>query len=89
MRRALCRRSSRFALRSWLYILLHWLVAAPAAWWYGAGAGKVAVFVTTRAALGLVSALAETLLFRCAASRGVGVHISRCRLVLLTRTHRH
>lgn len=41
-------------------------MAAPAAWWHGAAAGKVAVFVGTRAALGMASAGTETLLFRCA-----------------------
>ncbi len=58
-------RSAEFALRSWLYILLHAAVATPAAWWYGAGPGKNMVFIYTRVALGLVSALTETLLFRC------------------------
>ena len=33
--------SSEFALRSYLYMLLHAVVGGPAAWWYGAAQGKV------------------------------------------------
>ena len=33
--------SSEFALRSYLYLLLHAVVGGPAAWWYGAAQGKV------------------------------------------------
>lgn len=69
-----CTYSGQFALRSWLYILLHGLVALPATWLHGAAAGKVAVFVSTRAAMGLASAATETLLFRCF-ERSVCVHM--------------
>lgn len=59
--------SASFALRSWLYILLHAVVAAPAAWFQeGALGGKAAVFVCTRTALGAVSAATEALLHRWA-----------------------
>lgn len=33
--------SAKFALRSYLYLLLHAIVAGPASLWYGAGGGKV------------------------------------------------
>jgi alpha-1,2-mannosyltransferase len=59
--------SAQYALRSWLYIILHKVVAAPAAWWFGAAAGKVAVFTATRAVLGMTSAVTEAMLFRYAA----------------------
>ncbi|KAH7331694.1 hypothetical protein KP509_20G046700 [Ceratopteris richardii] len=54
--------SSEFALRSYFYLLLHALVAGPAAWWYGEGPGKVHVFFTTRLALGIISAASEAAL---------------------------
>lgn len=58
-------RSARFALRPWLYILLHALVAAPAAWLQGGAPGaKVAVFGYMRTALGAASAGTEALLYR-------------------------
>lgn len=62
-RSSLC--SSEFALRSWLYIFLHKLVAAPLTWLQGNAAEKVAVFTFTRSALGAVSAGTEAMLYRC------------------------
>ncbi|KAK9814227.1 hypothetical protein WJX72_002581 [[Myrmecia] bisecta] len=56
--------SAKFALRPYIYLLLHSVVAAPAASWFGSGTGKLAVFYLTRAALATASAIAETALYR-------------------------
>ena len=56
--------SAGYALRSYWYLLLHALVAAPAAAVFGATRGKVLVFVATRIALGTASAFTEAMLYR-------------------------
>lgn len=55
---------SQFALRSYLYIVLHAVVAAPVGLVFGAEHGKIAVFYTTRILLGIVCALAEVALYK-------------------------
>lgn len=74
--------SSEFALRSYLYLLLHALVAGPAAWWYGGGPGKVHVFYATRLALGILSAASEAALVS-ASSRRYGKRLAAYTLMLL------
>ncbi|KAH9309168.1 hypothetical protein KI387_037079, partial [Taxus chinensis] len=54
--------SSEFALRSYLYIVLHALIAAPASWWLHVGQGKVVLFYLVRLILGFTSAISETVL---------------------------
>lgn len=54
--------SSEFALRSYLYLLLHAAVGGPSFWFYGAGFSKVQVFFTLRLALGFLSAVTEATL---------------------------
>ncbi|CAL5219251.1 g1047 [Coccomyxa viridis] len=56
--------SSAYALRSYLYLLVHTLIAGPAALWLGAGPGKAAVFYIVRMALATISAYAEMQLVR-------------------------
>eukprot|EP00250_Pteridium_aquilinum_P012965 c2104_g1_i1 orf=506-2251(-) len=74
--------SSEFALRSYLYLLLHALVAGPAAWWYGEGLDKVHVFYATRLALGILSAGSEAALVS-ASSRRYGKRLAAYTLMLL------
>lgn len=74
--------SSEFALRSYLYLLLHALVAGPASWWYGGGLGKVHVFYATRLALGIISAGSEAALVS-ACSRRYGKRLAAYTLMLL------
>uniref|UniRef100_A0A0D6R9T7 Mannosyltransferase n=1 Tax=Araucaria cunninghamii TaxID=56994 RepID=A0A0D6R9T7_ARACU len=54
--------SSEYALRSYLYTVLHALVAAPASWGLGVGQRKVLVFYLVRLVLGLASTISETAL---------------------------
>ncbi|KAI7842794.1 hypothetical protein COHA_003540 [Chlorella ohadii] len=62
--------SAQFALRSWLYLLLHAPAAgAPALLGLGAGRAKLLGFFLLRAALGLVSAATEAWLYRAVAAR--------------------
>lgn len=61
--------SSEFALRSYLYLLVHALVAGPASWWFGQGPGKVHVFYIVRLALGIVSAASEATLVSAISQR--------------------
>eukprot|EP00884_Botryococcus_braunii_P000529 jgi/Botrbrau1/10477/Bobra.0133s0083.1 len=56
--------SSQYALRSYVYLLLHALVSYPASIVFGDGPGKAGVFYITKGALGLASAVSETLLYR-------------------------
>lgn len=70
--------SAQFALRAWIYILLHAVVGAPAAALFGTGIGKQSVFLTVRAALAFLSAATEALLFRWACKCCVGCQ--RCNL---------
>ena len=58
--------SAKYALRSYWYLLLHGVVAAPAAALFGAARGKVLVFLATRVALGALSAFTEAMLYRFA-----------------------
>ncbi len=62
--------SPQFALRSYLYVLLHALFAGPASLVFGAGAGKRLTFHALRAVLGAACAAAEAAL--CAASARAG-----------------
>jgi hypothetical protein len=69
-------RSPQFALRSYLYLLLHALFAAPASLLLGAHAGKRVTFHVVRAVLGAACASAEAALCRAtarAAGRRLGV----------------
>ena len=56
--------SAEFAMRAYIYLLLHALVGAPAAALFGAGAGKVAVFYAIKVALALVAAITDWWLYR-------------------------
>ena len=55
--------SPQFALRPYAYLLLHAIVAGPAALLAGPGRGKATVWYVTRGALGAASAAAETALY--------------------------
>ncbi|GMH39181.1 hypothetical protein BSKO_07079 [Bryopsis sp. KO-2023] len=56
--------SSEFGLRSYLYILLHWLVAFPVKLVTGNGQSKLAAFFAVRIVFGLISAMLENYLYR-------------------------
>lgn len=60
--------SAEFGLRSYLYLLLHGVIAFPASLVFGDGPGKVYTFLAVRLGLALVSALSEAWL-AVAASR--------------------
>eukprot|EP00268_Persea_americana_P042654 TRINITY_DN426_c1_g1_i1.p1 TRINITY_DN426_c1_g1~~TRINITY_DN426_c1_g1_i1.p1 ORF type:complete len:574 (+),score=88.11 TRINITY_DN426_c1_g1_i1:252-1973(+) len=75
--------SSNFALRSYLYILLHQLVAGPASWIFGED--KVRVFYTVRLFLGLMSTISDTLLV-VALSRKYGKRLASYTLAMLCLT---
>lgn len=74
--------SARYALRPYLYLLLHTTVAAPAALWFGSESGKVAVFHITKASLAFFSAVSEALLYR-AVHRHLSPNIAKMFLLLL------
>jgi Alg9-like mannosyltransferase family len=74
--------SSQYALRAYVYLLLHAIVAAPAALLFGAEGGKLLVFYATRAALGLVSAATEAMLYRCPTHERLLPVAGTCTLVL-------
>jgi alpha-1,2-mannosyltransferase len=57
--------SPEFALRSYLYLGLHWLVAKPIAVVAGDARGKLLTFVGVRMALGVASAASEVGLHSC------------------------
>eukprot|EP01018_Ginkgo_biloba_P000017 Gb_07978 [translate_table: standard] len=61
--------SSEFALRSYLYIFLHALVAAPASLLFSPGQTKFPVFYLVRLILGLLSATSETALIVAVSSK--------------------
>ena len=63
-------RSPQFALRSYLYLLLHALFAAPASLALGANSGKRLAFHVLRGVLGVACALAEAALCRTVAGAG-------------------
>ncbi|PKA51648.1 Dol-P-Man:Man(6)GlcNAc(2)-PP-Dol alpha-1,2-mannosyltransferase [Apostasia shenzhenica] len=75
--------SSGFALRSYLYLLFHMLVARPASWFYKED--KVQVFYTVRLFLGLISAITETVLV-VALSRKYGRRLATYTLAMLCLT---
>lgn len=75
--------SSEFALRSYLYILLHQLVAGPASWFFGEE--KVRVFYAVRLFLGLISTIADTLLV-VALSKKYGKRLASYTLAMLCLT---
>ncbi|XP_010277032.1 PREDICTED: dol-P-Man:Man(6)GlcNAc(2)-PP-Dol alpha-1,2-mannosyltransferase [Nelumbo nucifera] len=75
--------SSQFALRSYLYILFHELVAQPASWLFGEE--KVRVFYAVRLFLGLISAITETVLV-VALSKKYGKRLASYTLAMLCLT---
>eukprot|EP00897_Mesotaenium_endlicherianum_P001191 jgi/Mesen1/11072/ME000099S10512 len=74
--------SAEFGLRSYLYLLLHKLVAGPAAFIFGDGSGKVYVFYAVRAALGALSAACDAALVT-AVARHKGQRVGVYTLALL------
>lgn len=76
--------SSEFSLRSYLYILLHALAAAPASWWFGVEQ-KVRVFYFLRLILGLASTISETALIVAVSSK-YGRRLAISTLLLLAFT---
>lgn len=55
---------AQYALRSYLYIVLHAVVAAPLGLVFGAEHGKIGVFYTTRVLLGIMCAVTEVALYK-------------------------
>ncbi|KAL7143428.1 hypothetical protein ABFS83_08G190000 [Erythranthe nasuta] len=72
--------SSEFALRSYLYILFHNIVAWPASWWFGEE--KVRVFYAVRMFLGLLSVVSDAALV-VALSRKYGKRLASYALAML------
>lgn len=68
--------SSAYALRSYLYLILHALIAFPAKLILGSSTGKVYVFYTVRAALGIISSGLEATLYRCVLQKSAGTAVS-------------
>ncbi|XP_077228732.1 alg9-like mannosyltransferase family [Tasmannia lanceolata] len=75
--------SSEFALRSYLYILFHNVVAGPASWLFSEE--KVKVFYAVRLFLGLISTISETVLV-VAISRKYGKRLASYTLAMLCLT---
>ncbi|KAI9086017.1 hypothetical protein K1719_032100 [Acacia pycnantha] len=75
--------SSQFALRSYLYLLLHEIVGRPASWIFGEE--KVRVFYAVRLFLGLLSVASETVLV-VALSRKYGKRLASYTLAMLCLT---
>lgn len=75
--------SSQFALRSYLYIIFHKLIASPASWWFGEE--KVRVFYAVRIFLGLISAATDAALV-VALSRKYGKRLASYALAMLCLT---
>ncbi|KAK2997272.1 hypothetical protein RJ639_026348, partial [Escallonia herrerae] len=75
---------SQFALRSYLYILLHKLVGWPASWWFG-GDEKVRVFYAVRIFLGVLSVITEASLV-VALSKKYGKRLATYTLAMLCLT---
>ncbi|KAA0066769.1 hypothetical protein IC582_015681 [Cucumis melo] len=75
--------SSQFALRSYLYIVLHELVGRPAAWLFSVD--KVRVFFAVRLFLGFLSVVTETVLV-VALSRKFGKRLATYTLAMLCLT---
>ena len=57
--------SPQYALRSYLYIILHWIFAAPLSWIFGSAVYKVLVFYGVRCVFAVISAILEMQLYRC------------------------
>ncbi|CAJ2659647.1 dol-P-Man:Man(6)GlcNAc(2)-PP-Dol alpha-1,2-mannosyltransferase [Trifolium pratense] len=72
--------SSQFALRSYLYLLFHEIVARPALWLFGDE--KVRVFYAVRFFLGFLSVVTETVLV-VAVSRKYGKRLASYTLAML------
>ncbi|CAI9754965.1 unnamed protein product [Fraxinus pennsylvanica] len=72
--------SSQFALRSYLYILLHKLAGGPASWWFYEE--KVKVFYAVRFFLGFLSVMADAALV-VAISRKYGKRLASYTLAML------
>ncbi|KAK2985500.1 hypothetical protein RJ640_004351 [Escallonia rubra] len=75
--------NSQFALRSYLYILLHKLVGWPASWWFGDE--KVRVFYAVRIFLGVLSVITEASLV-VALSKKYGKRLATYTLAMLCLT---
>ncbi|KAJ6830032.1 dol-P-Man:Man(6)GlcNAc(2)-PP-Dol alpha-1,2-mannosyltransferase [Iris pallida] len=75
--------SSQFALRSYLYIFFHALVAGPASWFYNEE--KVQVFYAVRLFLGLISTITESILV-VALSRRYGKRLGTYTIAMLSLT---
>ncbi|XP_020593452.1 dol-P-Man:Man(6)GlcNAc(2)-PP-Dol alpha-1,2-mannosyltransferase [Phalaenopsis equestris] len=75
--------SSEFALRSYLYLLFHMLLAGPTSWFYKDE--KVQVFYKVRLFLGLISTITETVLV-VALSRKYGKRLATYALAMLCLT---
>ncbi|KAK7257160.1 hypothetical protein RIF29_30931 [Crotalaria pallida] len=75
--------SSQFALRSYLYLLFHEMVARPASWLFAED--KVRVFYAVRLFLGLLSVITETVLV-VAISRKYGKRLASYALAMLCLT---
>lgn len=75
--------SSEFALRSYLYIFFHGLVAGPASWLFGEE--KVKVFYSVRLYLALISTIVDTVLV-VALSRKYGKRLAFYALAMLCLT---
>ncbi|KAF7140849.1 hypothetical protein RHSIM_Rhsim06G0207300 [Rhododendron simsii] len=75
--------SSQFALRSYLYILLHKVVGGPASWLFSEE--KVRVFYAVRIFLGLLSVITEAALV-VAVSRKYGKRLASYALAMLCLT---
>ncbi|KAL9259999.1 Dol-P-Man:Man(6)GlcNAc(2)-PP-Dol alpha-1,2-mannosyltransferase-like protein [Drosera capensis] len=75
--------SAQFALRSYLYVLLHGLVGWPASWWFGVE--KVQVFYAVRFFVGVLSVIADAALV-VALSRKYGKRLASYALALLCLT---
>ncbi|KAE9620794.1 hypothetical protein Lal_00019309 [Lupinus albus] len=75
--------SSQFALRSYLYLLFHEIVARPASWLFAED--KVRVFYAVRLFLGLLSVITETVLV-VAISRKYGKRLASYALAMLCLT---
>ncbi|KAF3791813.1 Dol-P-ManMan(6)GlcNAc(2)-PP-Dol alpha-1-2-mannosyltransferase [Nymphaea thermarum] len=75
--------SANFALRSYLYILLHALAGGPASWLFGEE--KVRVFYAVRLLLGSMSAISETVLV-VALSKKYGRRMASYTLAMLCLT---
>ncbi|KAK9150516.1 hypothetical protein Syun_008825 [Stephania yunnanensis] len=72
--------SSQFALRSYLYLMFHELVARPASWVFSED--KVRVFYAVRLFLGIISVITETVLV-VALSRRYGKRLASYSLAML------